>query len=68
MSNKAWLKQVLEDAKAARQNWPAWAKNSNAQTALNSQRVLDSQSYPHTPCTHSEPPTTENVRDGINLK
>ncbi len=25
--DKAWLKQVLEDAKAAKESWPDWAKN-----------------------------------------
>jgi hypothetical protein len=35
MSEHAWLKQVLADAKAAKESWPAWAQNSSV-TALNS--------------------------------
>lgn len=36
MSETAWLKQVLEDAKAAKDCWPDWAKDSAAETSLNS--------------------------------
>lgn len=35
MSENAWLKQVLADAKAAKESWPEWAKTST-QTELNS--------------------------------
>ena len=36
MKEKAWLKGVLADAKAAKQSWPDWAKKSSVLTSLNS--------------------------------
>lgn len=39
MSDKAWLKQVLADAKAAQQSRPAWAQAAELQTSLNAHPV-----------------------------
>jgi hypothetical protein len=38
MNENAWLRQVLANAKTAKESWPAWAKTSidSMQTALNS--------------------------------
>ena len=42
MSEKAWLKEVLADAKAAKQSWPDWAKKSSVVvTSMNSHQSQD---------------------------
>jgi len=34
MNDHAWLRRVLDDAKAAKELWPDWAKDSDEQTKI----------------------------------
>ena len=48
MSDTAWLKQVLADAKAAKREWPDWAKDRSVETELNSHPEEISESCSNT--------------------
>ena len=66
MSDNAWLKQVLADAKAAKQAWPAWAKTAAVQTSLNSHPVRASEAP--SAQAHPGPVRGAKTRSDLGLK
>lgn len=66
MSDTSWLKQVLADAKTAKESWPAWAKTST-HTALNSHPTHEVR--PTTARAISRPAVVkQNNQNGLGLK
>jgi hypothetical protein len=66
MSENAWLKEVLADAKAAKQAWPAWAKAGTVQISLNAHPVQASQ-VPPAHC-QPRPPAGDKTQNDLGLK
>lgn len=66
MSDTAWLKQVLADAKAAQQTRPAWAKTTEVQTSLNAHPVQEHQA--DEVCNEAQAIAARRAQNNLDIK